>query len=88
MIDQTSPLNELPAYWREQVRKLRSENHELRTRLRSADIPSRIPLDEMPPSWVKKLTKIRAENAKYRAERNALREELAAVRAELEARSK
>lgn len=33
-IPENTQLHELPAYWREQIRKLRSENFELRKRLK------------------------------------------------------
>jgi hypothetical protein len=36
MIPETAQLHELPAYWREQIRKLKSENRALRMRLRAA----------------------------------------------------
>ncbi|SOJ53583.1 hypothetical protein MSIMFB_01083 [Mycobacterium simulans] len=36
MIPETAQLHELPAYWQEQIRKLRRENHSLRTRLTQA----------------------------------------------------
>jgi hypothetical protein len=36
VIDQTAQLRDLPAYWQEQIRKLRSENRSLRQRLKSA----------------------------------------------------
>jgi len=36
MIHESAQLHELPAYWREQIRKLRSENRAMRVRLREA----------------------------------------------------
>ena len=39
-IPQTAQLHELPDYWQEQIRKLRSENHQLRKRLRSNNPPA------------------------------------------------
>lgn len=87
MIDQTSQLNELPIYWQEQIRKLRSENFELRSRLRAGGIAPLPEMDELPRRWQTKIAKLRTENGKYRTDRKALQAELAAVRAELEARS-
>ncbi len=85
MIDETAQLHELPDYWQQKIRKLRSESHELRKRLR--EIP-RLEGQELPPSWQKKLRKLRDENVQLRKERTAARAELAALRDELEAQSK
>ncbi|WP_179295699.1 hypothetical protein [Mycobacterium avium] len=38
---------------------------------------------ELPLKWRQHIKKLRAENAKYRLERNALRQELAALRAQI-----
>jgi hypothetical protein len=76
---------ELPEFWQEKIRQYRSENHSLRTRMRATE---RLSDQELPPAWAKKLRKLRDENVQLRRERNAFREELAAARAELEARSK
>lgn len=74
-IAQTAQLMELPDYWIGQIRKLRSENHELRKRLKGT---ARLNDQELPPSWERKLRKLRDENVQLRKERNALRDELAA----------
>lgn len=37
MIRQDAQLDQLPEYWQEQIRKLRSENRNLRVRLRAAE---------------------------------------------------
>lgn len=66
---------ELPEFWQEKIRDLRSENHSLRTRLRDTQ---RLAAQELPPSWEKKLRKLRDENVQLRKERNAFRDELAA----------
>lgn len=82
MIDENAQLQDLPQFWQEKIRQYRSENYSLRTRLRATESLS----DQgLPPSWAKKLRKIRDENVQLRKERNAAREELAALRAELEA---
>ena len=36
IVDETAQLHELPAYWQERIRRLRSENHELRKRMTDA----------------------------------------------------
>jgi hypothetical protein len=80
-VNQNAQLHELPDYWQEKIRRYRIENHSLRTRLRATE---RLEDQGLPPSWAKKLRKIRDENVQLRQERNAVREELAALRAELE----
>ncbi len=42
------------------------------------------PLSELPAYWQQEIKDLRAENAKYRRERNELRDELEALRAEVE----
>ena len=82
MIDQTAQLHELPDYWQDKIRQYRVENKRLRERVNNADHI------ELSPRWQKTLANLRRENGKYRTERKALLAELAAVRAELEARNK
>ncbi|MGZ4542524.1 MAG: hypothetical protein ACXVXI_05245 [Mycobacteriaceae bacterium] len=67
------------------ILNLRVENRQLRSRLRNSD---QLSAQELPAKWHKKLADLRKENAKFRTQRNQLREELAAARAELEARRK
>ncbi|KXX62299.1 hypothetical protein [Rhodococcus sp. LB1] len=57
-IPETAQLHELPAYWQGQVRKLRSENHELRTRLHTADSSG---------TWSQKVRKLNSESRNLRA---------------------
>lgn len=64
------------------IRNLRIENRQLKSRLRAVD---RLSAQQLPARWHKELADIRKENAKFRTERNQLREELATARAELEA---
>jgi hypothetical protein len=85
MIDQTAQLPELPDYWQERIQRLRSENHELRSRLKGNGISPQAELDELPKHWEKTIARLRQENGKNRVERNALRIEVAQLRAELEA---
>lgn len=82
MIDQTAPLNELPEYWQEQIRELRSENHELRSRLRADGISFAPKLNELPSRTQKYITDLRKDCSRFRHERNEARAELAALRAE------
>lgn len=81
MIDQNAQLHELPSYWQDRIRQLRSENHSLRGRLRDTE---RLGDQGLPPSWEKKLRKLRDENVQLRKDRTEARSELAALRAELE----
>lgn len=78
MIDQYAQLHGLPDYWQDRVRRLRSENHSLRGRLRDTQ---RLESHDLPASWERKLRKLRDENVQLRRERNAFRDELAALRA-------
>ncbi|CAN5548926.1 hypothetical protein BH11ACT6_BH11ACT6_29780 [soil metagenome] len=80
MNDQSAQLHELPDYWQEKIRSLRSENHELRLRLRTGGISPTPELEELPQHWQSKVAKLRKENGKYRTARNALRTELEALR--------
>ncbi len=68
---------ELPEFWQQKIRKIRSENHNLRIRLRDTQ---RLEDQELPPSWETKLRKLRDENVQLRRERNAAREELEGAR--------
>lgn len=63
-----SPLDGLPAYWRERFRKLRSENHELRRRLKHEGIPDSASFDELPQSWQRTIKQLRRDVARYRTE--------------------
>lgn len=78
----TGTLADLPIEVGNLIRKLRIENRQLRARLK--DIP-RLEAQELPPAWQKKLRKLRDENVQLRRDRKSAREELAAVRAQLEA---
>lgn len=61
-----TPLSELPAYWQEHIRHLRTD----RARLREG-------LDTSP-----EIRRLRKDCARYRVERNEARAELEALRAE------
>lgn len=78
MIDRNAQLHELPDYWQDRVRRLRSENHSLRGRLRDTQ---KLESQDLPASWERKLRKLRDENVQLRRERNAARAELEALRA-------
>ena len=64
------------------ILNLRVENRQLKARLREID---RLSEKDLPAKWQKELTSTRKESARLRIERNRLREELAAARAEPEA---
>ncbi|WP_126316686.1 hypothetical protein [Mycolicibacterium aurum] len=82
MTDQHMTIYELPEFWQEKIRGLKSENRSLRMRLGKFKGCH----EELPPSWAKRLDTLRRENGKYRAQRNEARAEVEALRAELEAR--
>ncbi|MBS1690760.1 MAG: hypothetical protein JST91_00815 [Actinobacteria bacterium] len=88
MIDQTAQLHELPDYWQAQIRKLRSENYELRSRLKGNGIRASADLDELPNYWRKTIVDLRKENGRYRTDRRELQIEVEALRAELGAQDK
>lgn len=77
MIDQSAQLEDLPEYWQDRFRRLRSENNELRKRLSARPL---LEAQGLPASWEKKVRKLREQNAKLRVERNAARAELEALR--------
>jgi hypothetical protein len=76
---------QLPKFWQEKIRSLKAENESLRNRLNSGWTAE---FKDLPPNWHKTVLQLRKDVARYRTERNQLRDELAAVRAELKARSK
>ena len=83
MSDERLTIYELPEFWQERIRGLRAENRSLRGRLnkfKGCDT-------NLPPSWAKRLEDLRREKGKYRTQRNEARDEVEALRSELEARS-
>jgi ribosomal protein L19E len=82
------PLASLDEHWQEHVKHLRQDRAKLRDENRRLQAKLQLSDQGLPPSWIKKLRKLRDENVQLRKERNAAREELAAVRVEPEARSK
>lgn len=75
MLNEQAQLNELPKYWQDKVRSLRSENYSLRKRLKE-----KLNKDNMPPEWLKIVTDLRDECAVRRIENVQLRAELAGAR--------
>ena len=73
------PLTDIPEHWQEHVKHLRRDRAKLRRLETIADLPL---------YWQQRIKKLQDEAKQLRRERNAAREELAALRAELEARSK
>lgn len=75
MTNEQAQLDELPAYWQDKIRSLRSENYSLRKRLKE-----KLSKDNLPPELLKIVTDLRDECATRRIENVQLRAELAGAR--------
>ncbi|ETZ53574.1 hypothetical protein LIX17_20210 [Mycobacterium avium subsp. hominissuis] len=74
---------ELPEEWQAEFRRLASANKSLRK-----GQGYEVKYEDLPLSWQREFTRLRRDIARLRVQRNEARAELAALRAELEARSK
>ena len=72
--------HDLPQHWQNHIKGLHVQ-------IRNLNDGRRISFEELQPSWRREFTRLRTDVAKFRTQRNEARSELAALRAELKARS-
>lgn len=58
---------DIPEDLKEYIRKIRSENRHLRSRLKGAGIPMDAALEELPLRWQRHVRRLREDCARYRA---------------------